>query len=344
MSIIGDDNAGEKIRAFCKTHRIDDDAIFPRDKSSTWRSIILVHGCENTKTGPAKTSRGQRVFLDMKSEWDVSRYSPTGYRQMKAMLGKKNKELKAVYVDKWLTDPAKTARDPRASRGFLSSARGLKILEDLAKRKDVDIVYESGSQGSRNLAVEKLLAPIVNVFTAAFPCFLNILKRGHMVREQDAKSCDEHRMLLKYKFASKQGANVLKPNGWVPVPLKWGPLADYLRKKALHRWFIVTLHESGALALDLSNSGKYQMRWFPGHAVAQSSVRNTTGAGDTFRGALLFGLIQPHTGGEINHLGHCVDFAVRCATERCRHYKMGDALTDFGKNGFDLWRKVKGSD
>ena len=124
---------------------------------------------------------------------------------------------------------------------------------------------------------------------------------------------------------------------------EWNSLADYLRQEALRRWFIVTLHESGALALDLSNSRKYQMRWFPGHAVAQSKIRNTAGAGDAFRGALLFGLIQPHSEGE-EHLGHCVDFAIRCATKRCQQYRMQDALAGFKRDGFALWQKVKGSD
>ncbi len=323
---------GREIRSFCEEHKSNHDAVTPISKDSrTWRSIVLVHGCESNKIGDAKSSRGERVFLDVKGESDVSAFSAAGYRQMEAMLG--NGKLRAMYIDKWLADPAKNGehKDSRTSPGFLGTDRGFRLLARVAKREDVDIVYESGSQGSGGLVVETLLAPIVNIFTAAYPCFLK------MLANQRLEGFDKNAVLRKYNLASEQGT-VLKSNGWICVPQEWKFLEAYLRRNALRRWFIVTLHELGALALDLSNSEQNNMRWFDGNAIAQNDIRNTTGGGDTFRGALLFGLIQPRTGTEVDHLEHCVNFAMRCATERCRRYKMEDALRDFEKNGFDWWQ------
>jgi len=82
------------------------------------------------------------------------------------------------------------------------------------------------------------------------------------------------------------------------------------------------------------------MRWFPPDSDRQDGIKNTTGAGDTFRGALLFGLIQPPHSKEQDHLAHCVKFAVRCATQGCHYYEMKEALDKFRENGFALWQAV----
>ena len=94
------------------------------------------------------------------------------------------------------------------------------------------------------------------------------------------------------------------------------------------------------------------MRLFPAEhtGIKKEEIQNTAGAGDTFRGAFLFALLQsaatmgaagPNSHGDPRRrLERCTAFAVRCAAERCRTYKMTEALDLFGSNGAEWWQEI----
>jgi len=334
VSTVGDDAAGQRVRQDCNTYKVDDDAV-AITKHATHLSTVVVHNCKYKDKKGTKVFRGQRIFFDVSQETkDIVDLDEHSFRQFKAMLSS-NRDLRAVYLDKWHAFSPKAAKkDKRASPGFLSLRRNRKVLKEAVSNRNVDVIYETGGTGTDTLWVEKQMAPLVNVMTAAFPFFLKHICQLP-VDHSPNNEAGITELLTKHKLLARR---------WVSIPGDWERRAlRFVKKNARRKWLIVTLHHHGALALFLTGKRK-RMRFFPPRGLRDTRhIQNTAGAGDTFRGALLFGLLRmdPRIKDTETNLARCTAFAVKCATERCKSFKMTAAMKRLQKEGVIWWRNTR---
>ncbi|MFN3321367.1 MAG: PfkB family carbohydrate kinase, partial [Allorhizobium sp.] len=103
-----------------------------------------------------------------------------------------------------------------------------------------------------------------------------------------------------------------------------GRAAVYAGRTANRRWFIATLHHRGAIGFDL-----VAKRGWVALVDNIDGVKNTSGAGDTFRGALMHALLHERMN-DASSLPAAMSFATAVATERCLHFWFQKALDAIG--------------
>ena len=81
--------------------------------------------------------------------------------------------------------------------------------------------------------------------------------------------------------------------------------------------------DNGALGIDIEHRTGWYCRT---PEIAASEIQNTSGAGDSFRGAPLYALLSAKDRGP-EALPRALLFATDVATERCRHFKIVEACT-----------------
>jgi sugar/nucleoside kinase (ribokinase family) len=321
---------GQEVLQFCDSSGIDADGI-SQNAGHTWHSTVLVHdGISHEGVYP-----GQRIFMDR--SFTRLQLDATSLEQLEAQLSPDQQNLRLIYFDKFLAQPY-SAENSNAVGALVQHQE---ILRDLAnKRADVDILYETGGGGSRGLVVENALNGYINILTAAFPFFArNVLPQtDKKVGELAKYARDDYFVTVEFEHETKaieELLNLCAPAGeWFRVKSDW--LKNGLiwaGRRNGRRWLITTLHHYGALAIDLNISqGIYCT---PARDFDYKKVESTVGAGDVFRGAFSYALVQlgesanRSSAHESRRLMHtCTQFAVEVASEKCRNFKMSDAFSN----------------
>jgi len=351
VSIIGKDGPGGVIQKHCNENQIDIDALDVRPGVDTWNSTILVHGC----TANSTLYPGQRLFLDISSRLKVIDFASERMIQLQRML--EHTELRVLYFDKWMAYPENVHGD-RSKAGFFGSSEMHDYLVKTLDTYPFDVIYESGGSGSSNFSIERHFQDITNIFAASFPCFRDFLlpvadkdaliQYGkHAVNQESPKYeviPESTKEFIKERAQMERLLDLfgLCSGHWIPIPPELVELTGgYLRPNALRRWMTVTLHENGALALNLSPGAQRRMKWFSSVGATQEGISNTAGAGDVFRGALIFGLLQIEEDSSETALDLCTRFAVRCSLERCKHDRILDFYSQLKQHGAHWWDQAK---
>ncbi|MEH1827339.1 MAG: PfkB family carbohydrate kinase [Nostoc sp.] len=342
ISIVnGQDLFGKEILDFCKKSRIDADGI-SRKAEYSWHSTVLVHDGEyHNGIYP-----GQRIFLDR--GFDNLELEPASIEQLEAQLHPEQKNLRIIYFDKFLAQPYGTNH-----QGALSQHKS--IFDNLvATRPDVDIVYETGGGGSKGSVVEAQFSPYINIITASFPFFARfilpdsfnlpnsneefLLQNTQALKdftndeffkiefEQETQAIEE---LIK-KLNISSGEDFETPDEWIKGGDKW-----IKRQNCHRRWVIATMHQYGALAIDLDRGFSFYYK-----SSSESKIESTVGAGDVFRGAFCYALAKladkfQGTNQQRKLIKICTQFSVEIASEKCRYLKMTEA--------FEYIRKISDS-
>jgi sugar/nucleoside kinase (ribokinase family) len=321
---------GEEIFQFCDNCGIDADGI-SQNAEHTWHSTVLVHdGISHKGVYP-----GQRIFMDR--SFTRLQLDKTSLEQLAAQLSPYQRNLRLVYFDKFLAQPYNA--EDNSAVGALVQHQEI-IRELVNKRADVDILYETGGGGSRGLIVENALNSYINVLTAAFPFFArNVLPPNDKKAGELAKYArDDFFITAEFENETQAIEELLhlcaSPGEWFRVPLDWLKNGrTWAGRPNGRRWLITTLHHYGALAIDLNiGEGIYCK---PTNTFDAESVESTVGAGDVFRGAFSYALVQLGEGAnrrnayESRRLMYtCTQFAVEVASEKCRYFKMSDAFSN----------------
>ncbi len=332
------DTYSAEILSDCKNLLIDADAV-SCNQDSTWHSTVLVHTSYLKDSSPYP---GQRIFLDRGYNKRVVLDAPEA-AQLRAQLSQD--DLRLVYLDKFLAaqHPPLTKDIPLSPEqlGPLLQPNNLLALSDaLASRPAVDVVYETGGGGSPFQHVEKSLCGYINIFTSGFPFFASVvlyslgweLPSSLKVFDPSSKwweaEFDQETTAIEEMLRQLVDASSATCAGQRVKPLKLtSELLNETRKWAARtsgknrRWFITTLHHLGALGIDLVNNAG----WYCG--APQSTVQeiqNTSGAGDSFRAALMYSLLS-QTGTHSDALARALWFSTDVATERCHHFAIKDA-------------------
>jgi len=358
VSIIGKDGPGAAIQKHCNENQIDIDALDVRSGVNTWNSTVLVHGCLYDSKDDRARFPGQRLFLDISSKLKVSEFDAKRMDQLQRMLEHeeydKQNSMQVLYFDKWMAYPENVDGD-RSKAGFFGASKMHAYLAETLREHAFDVIYESGGSGSSNFAIEQQFKDITNVFTASFPCFrdlllpstdrLVVLEHGKQAVEREnsqgggiPKSLEEF-LAERAQIESCLDRFGLRSGQWVDMSPGLAELdGKYLRPNAPRRWVIVTLHENGALALNLSNGAQPRIKWFRSVGA---------GAGDVFRGALIFGILRiREDASEVAldseaALDLCTRFAVDCSLERCRHDRILDFFPKLKMHGANWWSRAK---
>jgi sugar/nucleoside kinase (ribokinase family) len=321
---------GEEVLQFCDSSGIDADGI-SQNAEHTWHSTVLVHdGKSHEGVYP-----GQRIFMDR--SFTRLQLDETSLEQLEAQLSSDQRNLRLVYFDKFLAQPYSA----ESSSAVGALVQHQEILRNLAnKRADVDILYETGGGGSRGLIVENALSGYINVLTAAFPFFArNILPRNDKLAGELAKYArDDYFITVEFENETKAIEELL--NLCAPAEKWFRVKPDWLKNGRTwagrhngRRWLITTLHHYGAIAIDLNiGQGIYCA---PMSDSDNKKVESTVGAGDVFRGAFSYALVQLGEGANRNsaheslRLMHtCTQFAVEVASEKCRYFKISEAFSN----------------
>jgi len=340
LSNVGDDHYAKVIEDFCDQWGIDRDGLERHAAIHTWVSTILVHDAPSlnfSELGALVTTRldpegrGQRWFLDRPG--GDRAWSATQLAQLRLALEKAT----VLYLDKWFSE-----RDGQG--GFTPRVEAMSIVrESVASRSDLDVLYETGGAGTHDGILESQLGTVVNIVTAGFMFFYrhivggagNPSVRPHTFREELVR-VDE--VLAKCLSTGHHG----DAGPWQEIPSTWQENADrFVRASARRRWLVATLHSKGALALDLARRKMCYVR-----LEKRYDVVNTTGAGDSFRGAFCYALVKlkdldiASTLPEGTDLVLCTRFSAGMASQRCGKATMGEALQIFSETGDDAWQDL----
>jgi hypothetical protein len=332
------DTYRDEILRFCKEREIDADAV-SCNQDNTWHSTVLVHTSELADHSPYS---GQRVFLDQGYNGPV-RLEFHETEQLQAQL--MQSDLRLLYLDKFMA-----AQHPPLFResdfnekllGPLLQPENLNVLKTtIVNRPTIDIVYETGGGGSPFQHVEERLAGYVNIFTAGFPFFAGVVlhklkwdlptslkvfdpaeKWWEADFSQEAEAANAMVWKLVDKLPTAPGDRRVWP---CKVPSELLQEAERWAGRAAatgRRWFIVTLHHLGAFGIDLVNKVGWYCRT---PAIVGDQIKNTSGAGDSFRAGLMYALLSStHSGSDA--LAHALSFSTDVATERCHHFSIKDA-------------------
>lgn len=347
VSAIGGENDtyGMEILRKSRDLGIDTDAV-SRNQPTSWHSTVLVH---SSKTHEEKDYPGQRIFLDRGYNGPVDLEKPE-LEQLRTQLTQPN--LRIVYLDKFLAaqhPPLKYESELNPNQlGPFVRKENLECLDKaLVARPQIDVVYETGGGGSPFQHVEKILSPYINVFTTGFPFFASVvlhqlgwkLPSSLQVFDPEAKWWEAD-----FKQETKAIEECLARLIDTPVA-SIGRLRSYQVEGVMlneagrwagrvsgnnnfrRRWFVTTLHHFGALGIDLVN----KIGWYcSAPNVSGTLIHNTSGAGDSFRGALLYALLSAKVSGP-SALPNALLFATDVATERCRHFRIDKACERIGK-------------
>ena len=335
ISIVGkDDIYAESVIRTChsKSKRIDTDGI-SRNEEFTWHSTVLVHDGEAHGGRPYP---GQRIFLDRGFDNQLVLGSRQ-IDQMKAQLHPEQRNLRVVYFDKFLAAPHPPNSENEDHVGpLLQHESVVRRLAD-QRRKDVDIVYETGGGGSQELIVEKRMAKYINILTAGFPFFSRhvYLRQKNPTLGEGMANFAEDDSWFRTRFEDETQAieEVLQQVGGDPKsrePIRFNAPKEWLRLGRMwagrtrpRRWMIVTLHHFGALAISLHGG---ESVYCP--VRHRYKIKNTAGAGDTFRGAFCYALLK-QPGNTAEDMEICTSYAVRMATQRCRYFAIEKAYRAF---------------
>ncbi len=340
VSNIGDDHYAPIIERFCDEWNIDHDGAERSKDCGTWRSTILVHDAPNlvpTKDGTtisthvAPEGRGQRWFLDhAKGDRD---WSAPQVEQFNIGLD----SAAVLYLDKWFAK-----RGPRGI--FEVRPQPMDVLRTaIEQRQNLDVLYETGGNGTQDGQLELTFGTVVNIMTAGCGFFcLRIVADSDDPFERVLTFHDElayiDRMLTRhFDLRDRSGWGT-----WCDIPRSWRDKAkQYVRADARRRWLIATLHSRGAVALDVE-AGRMCYLMLP----TNYSVANTAGAGDSFRGAVCYALAQLSPGPSAPPLASgdelllCTRFSIDMASLRCSFPTMKEALDNFEQTGEDAWNEL----
>lgn len=332
------DSYRDEILRFCNERDIDADAV-SCNQDNTWHSTVLVH---TSKLANESAYPGQRIFLDQGYNGPV-RLELHETEQLHAQLMQSS--LRLIYLDKFMAaqhPPLSQEGDLNERRlGPLLQPENLSVLKKtIENRPTIDIVYDAGGGGSPFQHVEERLAGYVNIFTSGFPFFASVvlhklewdLPASLKVFDPGAKWWEadfaQEAKAAKAMVAELAGGSAIVPGKrrvWlckVPSELlremgKWAGRTP----KTNRRWFIVTLHHFGALGIDLVNTVGWYCRT---PTTGGDPIKNTSGAGDTFRAGLIYALLSStHSGRDA--LAQALLFSTDVATERCCHFSIKDA-------------------
>ncbi|NQZ05963.1 MAG: SIR2 family protein [Algicola sp.] len=332
-----------EILDYARKHKIDTDAV-SQNQESTWVSTVLVHESD-TNNGKYP---GQRIFLDRGYDKAVT-LEAAEMRQLYSQLKQKN--LKVLYLDKFLAQqppPPKVKPDSDSLQfGPLLQQQTLNIMQQmLIGQPSLDVVYEAGSNGSYDQHVEDKLKPVVNIFTTGFPFFFNhIIPETERSKEIDSKEFnDEIKAIITLLHNTLGITDFYKSTGPRISALEMNDAMLTMRAKMLYwtrdnadrRWFIVTLHHYGVLGIDL----KQDQGWYCKAPKPISKIENTAGAGDCFRGALMYALLEAQANNKYT-LPCALMFATQVATERCYHFNMADARQSIEDKYGDKYRALE---
>ena len=340
ISPIGQDIYRQVILDFCEKNCIDVDGLSDT-AANTWQSTVLIHESE---THDKRKYPGQRIFLDRDYEGDIT-LSKEVEAQFEAQLDHKQPNLKLVYFDKFLALPYPFNPNDMEREGLLMKNEHL-LEEIVSYRKDVDILYETGGGGSIGLVVEKRLGKYINIFTAGFPFFVrHILSDNTRKANAGLKRFSRDDDWFKAEFEEETRAiedifNILdispykNHDSWFTPPQDWIDGGnERTGREHSRRWMIVTLHHYGAFVVDL-NAGIAHYCPTP---FDPERTENTAGAGDAFRGAFCYALLQldpkfsQDNQSERNLLLACTNFANKIAFEKCGIYDMNEAYQKMGE-------------
>jgi len=336
------DGIGDRILADARDLGINVDAV-SRNQAASWDSTVLVHTSEDHD---GHEYPGQRIFLDRGYNTPV-RLEVREEEQLRIQL--RHPGLRAVYLDKFMAvqhPPVDRVSKIDTSRfGPLLQQKNLAVLSEvLEARPELDLVYETGGGGSPFQHVEQHLSPYINVFTAGFPFFANlVLQRLDWELPASLVPFEPNGTWWQADFKEETRAiHDMLPrilgHDWKPDPERrlwrfdvdpavWKLMAFWAGRSGLRlrrRWFIATLHHFGALGIDLKNNAG----WYcsaPSHLGR--SIENTSGAGDAFRGALLYALLCS-TRFDASALAVALRFSTDVASKRCESFKIADASAE----------------
>lgn len=328
------DNFTAGIFRTLQENQIDTDAI-SQNQPVTWHSTVLVH---TSKTHTDEQYPGQRIFLD-RGYNDRVNLDHAEQEQLHAQLTQPN--LSVVYIDKFLAaehPPVKTRKDIY-NYGCILQPENFRILtKAIYQNPEIDIVYETGGGGSPFQHVEEKLQHITNIFTAGFPFFANtVLTEIYGNRLLPLREFSNEHKWWEADFSKETAAIEAFLSDMVPnhkhetsQRIFMFDISDNLleltqrwaqrRSESNRQWFIVTLHHFGVIGIDLN----WKVGWYCRPFFSSQKIENTSGAGDSFRGALLYFLLlfrktKKHS------LAHALLFATEVATERCLYFSMADA-------------------
>lgn len=351
VSAIGGDKdyySSQILKAAGDLH-IDTDAVSMNQEVS-WHSTVLVH---TSKLKDNSEYPGQRIFLDRGYKGRVT-LEAAEVVQLHAQL--RQEELKLVYLDKFLAaqhpPPGKEEELKPEQYGILLQKDNLELLDNvIAKRPRVEIMYETGGGGSPFQYVEKALSKRINIFTSGFPFFANVVlhKLGHSLPASLTAFSPGQQWWLA-DFAEEAQAiegmlsEALKLDGYSTMSntcrlWSFDVSDDLLREVSFwagreatngnwrRRWFVTTLHHFGALGVDIV----HRKGWYCRPPFSDNvKIVNTSGAGDSFRGALMYAILCSERTNE-NTLAHALMFSTAVATERCKFFLISEACKSIAR-------------
>jgi sugar/nucleoside kinase (ribokinase family) len=328
ISVIGkEDIFTRKILQFCQKYKINTDGV-SQTADQTWRSTVLVHDSEAYGGLPYP---GQRIFLDRGFRNKIE-FEKSTIEQLQAQIDVNQEFLRLVYFDKFLALPYPSNHGDADRKGLLEKYK--KLFDNLAEnRENVDIVYETGAGGSFDQRIELLFSKNINILTAGFPFFASkILDDGFWSYSRNEIEFRDKWFEKDFTMETKVAENVLRyfklnsENGGIQQFVVSGDLLEnakkYLRREHRRKWLIGTMHHYGAIAIDLNTKKAF---YFPVQSDDRV-IQNTTGAGDTFRGAFCYALLKYSEIDDSGLLKKCVAYSVDVASEKCRYFKMKDAF------------------
>ena len=348
-----DDTYGREILWASRKLKIDTDAISQNQRES-WHSTVLVHtGQTHRGSYP-----GQRIFLDRGYPGRVD-LAPAELEQLQTQLA--HEQLRLIFLDKFLAAQHPPLVEPTVDEsrcGPMFREENLEILRtSIVSRPELEVVYETGGGGSPLQHVELRLRPYINVFTAGFPFFASVVLHslGWSLPESMIRFAPNERWwLADFEEETKAIESILPqllgcPADELPTQRVWNftaapELLDASKKWAgraavkgswRRRWFIATLHHYGALGIDLVSGAGYYCG-----VPSGLTIENTSGAGDSFRGALMYAMGCSGPRAAEASLPDVLVFCTDVASERCRHFRIEDACKSIRSNYGGRFRPV----
>lgn len=350
VSLIGvvgrNDPFAGSIKDFCRDWGINRDGLCDQG-DRTWQSTVLVHQVETENWG---TLYGQRVFLDR----GVKRFGPKRLEQLKGQLS--NADL--ICFD----DITVRVHPGKKKTSFLDDNE-LLLDECLRRRPRPEVVYDLRYVSDKR--EHEFVRKYANIVICPWSFF------AHRVLLHDgstpARRCAGRSWLLPYvqkgvtrdvafgqeRYAIEAFLNEWNQNkstktirgGTKRCELKAHEVQQMKRfvrgRGTARRWFVVTLHDRGAIGFDLATK-----EGFHAEEVVRY-VRNTAGAGSAFRGGFCYGLLrlmdrpQRKRLKSFTELTTCVRFGVKTAAERCSVFNTQSALNKLKDSGATWWNEMR---
>lgn len=347
------DSYSNELLKISNSKSINTDAV-SMNQEACWHSTVLVHSYE-AKDGTKYP--GQRIFLDRGYNKAVE-LEPEELNQLEKQL--EQDSLQILYLDKFLATqhPPPTNENDMTPDNNGPILKNIKWLENLVKNNNrVDIVYETGGTGSREQHVENILNKYINVFTAGFPFFAHVVMQninGYNLPDSlkgfgedkwwEFEFSDEHVAIndLLVNIFNLENFSPRKNNRrlWevnidqqlLEMIGNWCGRESELKRK----WFIVTLHHYGALGFDIVN----EKGWYCSAPYMNKGeeIKNTSGAGDSFRGALMHALLNSMKN-ETDDLPKALLFSTDVASERCKYFSIELACQKINEKFADKFKK-----